>query len=512
MIETKLRNIINMKYLIKEVSPASFKTDCVIVPVFTREGKSEAEHSFVSKEIDKLTSGIISGIIETGDFTGSKGSIKLLYNPAGIEATRVMLVGCGNKENFELETLHDVMQKVGKSLKGMKLEQTVIWLAEPMAKEHQHQAVQQIITTLSSCFYALSDYKTNINATDKPTLNEVIIAGIADINAEQAITQGTSMAVGVELAKDMANQPGNICTPSYLAENAKKLAEQHESISVEVLEEADMEALGMGSFLSVSKGSKEEGKFIIMNYTGASEANDQPVVLVGKGITFDTGGISLKPGAKMDEMKFDMGGAASVLGTMQAIASMKLPMNVIGVIASAENMPSSVATKPGDIVTSMSGKTIEVLNTDAEGRLVLCDALTYVKRFDPAVVIDIATLTGACIVALGHHICGLISNDDTLAVDLMIAGEDSLDQAWRLPYNEKYTKQLKSEFADLGNIGGPTAGTITAGCFLAEFTKDYQWAHLDVAGTAWAGKAATGRPVPLLTQYLINRLHSLQQQ
>ncbi len=497
-----------MKYSIKEVSPVSFKTDCVIVPVFTKEGGKEAEHSFASKEIDKQATDIISGVIDTGDFTGRKGCIELLYNPAGIEATRVMLVGCGNKANFELETLHDVMQKVGKSLKVMKLEQAVIWLAEPMAKEHQYQAVQQIITTLSACFYALSDYKTDKNATEKPTLNEVIIAGIADIDAEQAIAQGTSMAVGVELAKNMANQPGNVCTPTYLAENAKKLAEQHNSISVEVLEEADMEALGMGSFLSVSKGSKEEGKFIIMHYKGATETNDQPVVLVGKGITFDTGGISLKPGAKMDEMKFDMGGAASVLGTVQAIASMKLPLNVIGVIASAENMPSSVATKPGDIVTSMSGKTIEVLNTDAEGRMVLCDALTYVKRFDPAVVIDIATLTGACIVALGHHICGLISNDDTLAVDLMMAGEDSLDQAWRLPYNEKYTKQLKSEFADLGNIGGPTAGMITAGCFLAEFTKDYQWAHLDVAGTAWAGKAATGRPVPLLTQYLINRLQS----
>ena len=503
-----------MKYLIKEVSPSSFQTDCAIVPVFTCGDKSDddnnnnkAKLSNVSQDIDKQSSGVISGVIETGDFTGSKGSIEVLYNPEGVDAKRIMLVGCGHQDDYELETLHDVMLKVGKSLKGMKLEQAVIWLAEPMAKEQQHQAVQQIITTLSSCFYTLSDYKTNTDANDKPTLSEIVIAGVTDIDSDQAVAQAKGIAEGVEFAKNMANQPGNVCTPTYLAENAKKLAEQHNSVSVEILEEEDMKALGMGSFLSVSRGSKEDGKFIIMDYKGASDISDRPVVLVGKGITFDTGGISLKRGAKMDEMKFDMGGAASVLGTMQAIASMKLPMNVVGVIASAENMPGSIATKPGDIVTSMSGKTIEVLNTDAEGRLVLCDALTYVKRFDPAVVIDIATLTGACIVALGHHICGLISNDDTLAVDLMIAGEDSLDQAWRLPYNKKYTKQLKSEFADLGNIGGPAAGTITAGCFLAEFTKDYQWAHLDVAGTAWAGKAATGRPVPLLTQYLINRLH-----
>ena len=496
-----------MKYLIKEKLPANFQTDCVIVPVFEvgNERVNEAELSAPAKEMDKLASGIITGLINTGDFTGGKGSIEVLYNPSGIGAKRVMLVGCGDKDKYELENLHDVMQKVGKNLKGMKLEQAVIWLAEPMAKEDQHQAVQQIITTLSACLYSLNDYKTD-NDKDEVTLSELIIAGLTDIDSEQAVAQGVGIATGVELAKNMANQPGNVCTPSYLAENAKKLADQYTPISTEILEEADMEALGMGSFLSVSKGSKEDGKFIIMTYSGASDMDASPVVLVGKGITFDTGGISLKPGAKMDEMKFDMGGAASVLGTMQAIASMKLPMNVIGVIASAENMPSGHATKPGDIVTAMSGTTIEVLNTDAEGRLVLCDALTYVKRFNPAVVIDIATLTGACIVALGHHICGLISNDDRLATDLMAAGEDSLDQTWRLPYNKKYTKQLKSEFADLGNIGGPAAGTITAGCFLAEFTKDYKWAHLDVAGTAWAGKAATGRPVPLLTQYLINRL------
>lgn len=487
--------------IIKEATPSNFQTDCVIVPIFKKVSLESAV-----KEVDQQSSGAITAILETGDFTGAKKITEVLYHLSGVKAKRVMLVGCGDKETFNLEVLHDVMQKVAAQLKGLKLEHATIWLAESMDEADQYLAVQQIITTLSGCFYSLDNYKSGANGRsakgESIKLNHLVIVGSAP---EQAVIQGVGIATGVELAKNMANHPGNVCTPTYLAENALKLAEQHDSVSVEILEESDMEALGMGAFLSVSQGSREDGKLIIMTHNGG-HVDDNPVVLVGKGITFDTGGISLKPGGKMDEMKFDMGGAASVLGTMQAIASMKLPMKVVGVIAAAENMPSGHATRPGDIVTSMSGKTIEVLNTDAEGRLVLCDALTYVKKFNPSVVIDIATLTGACIVALGHHICGLISNNDPLAVDLMIAGEDALDQAWRLPYNEKYTKQLKSEFADLGNIGGPSAGTITAGCFLAEFTKEYQWAHLDVAGTAWTGKAATGRPVPLLTQYLINRL------
>ncbi|MEE9352533.1 MAG: leucyl aminopeptidase [Thiotrichaceae bacterium] len=482
--------------------PTSFSTDCVVVSVFKK-----GELSSAAKAIDEKSSGAISALIEMGDFTGSENSVEVLYNLTGIEARRVMLVGCGDKDKYDLEVLHTVMDKVGKSLNGMKLKHAAIWLEEPAASEQQ--AVQQAITTLSSCFYTMDDYKSDKKKDEtekgsKVELSEIAIAG-AGLDT-QAINQGMGIASGVELAKNMANHPGNVCTPTYLAENALQLGKQHDNLSVEILEESDMEALGMGAFLSVSVGSREDGKLIIMNYSGGS-ANDKPVVLVGKGITFDTGGISLKPGGKMDEMKFDMGGAASVLGTMQAIASMELPMNVIGVIASAENMPSGHATKPGDIVTSMAGKTIEVLNTDAEGRMVLCDALTYVKKFDPEVIIDIATLTGACIVALGHHICGMISNNDSLAKDLMEAGENALDQTWRLPHNKKYTKQLKSEFADLANIGGPSAGAITAGCFLAEFVDDdMPWAHLDVAGTAWTGKAATGRPVPLLTQYLINRL------
>jgi len=482
--------------IINNETPADFHTDCVVVAVFDK-----GELSSAAKNIDEQSSNALSELIKVGDFTGEKNTLEMLYNLSGIHAKRVMLVGCGDKAKFDLETLHNTMQQVGKRLKGMKVTSVAIWLAESI--NDQQQAVQQAITTLSSCFYTLDDYKSDKKESDVATLNE---AAIASTDVDQDAIQATGIAQGVELAKNMANHPGNVCTPTYLANNALELGKEYDNMSVEILEESDMEALGMGAFLSVSLGSREDGKMIIMNYSGGKDA-DNPVVLVGKGITFDTGGISIKPSPKMDEMKFDMGGAASVLGTMKAIASMQLPMNVIGVIASAENMPSGHATKPGDIVTSMSGKTIEVLNTDAEGRMVLCDALTYVKKYDPAAIIDIATLTGACIVALGHHICGMISNSDELAAALTQAGEEALDQTWRMPYNAKYTKQLKSEFADLANIGGPTAGMITAGSFLAEFVDDdCDWAHLDVAGTAWTGKAATGRPVPLLTQYLINRL------
>jgi leucyl aminopeptidase len=309
------------------------------------------------------------------------------------------------------------------------------------------------------------------------------------------------------LTKTLANLPGNICTPSHLASQAVALGKTHKSLKTTVLEEKDMKKLGMGSFLSVTQGSEQPAKLITLEYHG-TDKKQKPIVLVGKGITFDTGGISLKPGAEMDEMKYDMCGAASVLGTMQAIAEMGLKLNVVGVIPTCENMPSGNATKPGDIVTSMSGQTIEILNTDAEGRLILCDALTYSKKFNPDTVIDIATLTGACVIALGHVASGMFSNDDKLAKELLAAGEQSHDRIWQLPLWDDYQPLLDSNFADMQNIGGRAGGTITAACFLARFTKDYRWAHLDIAGTANLSgkqKGATGRPVPLLTQYLINR-------
>ena len=338
----------------------------------------------------------------------------------------------------------------------------------------------------------------------------IALPGHAIEAGKAAIAPAQALASGIALTRDLGNLPPNICTPTYLADTAKKLAKEFR-FGVEVLDRKQLEALKMGSFLSVANGSEEPPKFIVMKYMGG-KAKDAPTVLVGKGITFDTGGISLKPGASMDEMKYDMCGAASVLGTFRAIAEMKLKLNVIGVIPTCENMPSGTATRPGDIVTSMSGQTIEILNTDAEGRLILCDALTYVERFKPAAVVDIATLTGACVVALGNHNSGLFTRDDdahdALADALLAAGKSSGDTAWRMPLGEAYNEQLKSNFADMANIGTPGGGSITAACFLERYTRKYTWAHLDIAGTAWksgAAKGATGRPVPLLTTFLVNR-------
>jgi leucyl aminopeptidase len=321
------------------------------------------------------------------------------------------------------------------------------------------------------------------------------------------LRRARALADGIKLARDLGNRPGNVCTPTHLAETASELAARHDSLTCTVLEEAEMEKLGMGALLSVARGSRQPAKLITLEYRGGAEG-DKPVVLVGKGVTFDSGGISIKPGAGMDEMKFDMCGAASVLGTLSAVADLGLPLNVVGVVPATENLPDGNASKPGDIVTSMSGQTIEILNTDAEGRLILCDALTYSARFEPAVVIDIATLTGACVIALGEHASGLMSNDDQLAADLLAAGERADDRAWRLPVWEDYQKQLDSPFADMANVGGRAAGSITAACFLARFARNYRWAHFDIAGTAWLSgksKGASGRPVALLFEYLANR-------
>jgi leucyl aminopeptidase len=328
--------------------------------------------------------------------------------------------------------------------------------------------------------------------------------------AEEALNQGLAIAEGMRLAKNLGNLPGNVCTPTYLAEAALEISKEH-GIECQILERADMEALGMHSLLSVAKGSQQPPKLIVLHYKGGKDS-EKPLVLVGKGITFDTGGISLKPAPEMDEMKYDMCGAASVLGTIKAIAQMKLPINLTVIVPTTENMPGGAASRPGDIVTSMSGQTIEILNTDAEGRLILCDALTYAERFEPETVIDVATLTGACVVALGHVATGLFANNDGLARELAHAGDEAHDRAWQMPLWDDYQELLKSPFADMANIGGRWGGSITAACFLARFTKKFEWAHLDIAGTAWksgADKGATGRPVPLLTHYLLKRAGKL---
>ena len=368
---------------------------------------------------------------------------------------------------------------------------------------------RQIVEVFSDAVYQFTTCKSN-KETDSKIEKISITAPETELGlAQTGLTQGKAIAEGINLTKLLGDLPGNICTPAYLAEQALELGKKYPSLDISILEESDMEKLGMGALLSVSRGSRQPAKLITLNYQGG-EKNSKPIVLIGKGLTFDAGGISLKQALGMDEMKYDMCGGATVLGTLLAAAQMQLPLNIIGLIPSSENMPDGDANKPGDILTSMSGKTIEVLNTDAEGRLLLCDTLTYAERFNPDVVIDMATLTGACLVALGRIPSGLLGNNDALCNDLQAASEAANDSLWRLPLWEEYQEQLKSNFADLANVGGKDAGTITAACFLSQFAENFHWAHLDIAGTAWRtgpGKGATGRPVPLLSQYLINRAH-----
>lgn len=490
--------------LLTSTNPANIKSDCIAVSIFTNKKLSNA-----AMLLDTASDRMISKFLDVSDFSGNCGQSHLLYSGEGIECPRILLIGCGEENAFDQKIACSVIKKASKKIAETSAKHATLLLLDTLSERIIcEQSMRQSILTFADSIYRFEHYKSE--KKHKATkLEEVSIAFTTEPPCDVAtmLEQGSAIAKGMQLSRDLANQPGNVCTPTFMAETAQALGQQYASMQVEVLEEQDMEDLGMGSFLSVGKGSSEPSKMIVLHYNGAGDES-RPIALVGKGVTFDTGGISLKPGGNMDEMKFDMCGAASVMGTINACAEMKLPLNIVAVLATAENMPSSQATKPGDIVTSMSGKTIEVLNTDAEGRLVLCDALTYVGRYNPEVVIDTATLTGACIVALGHHICAVLANNDKLAKDLINAGDDINDKTWRLPMNEAYSKQLKSACADLGNIGGSAAGTITAACFLSKFTEEYQWAHIDIAGTAWKGKNATGRPVPLLSQYLINKANN----
>jgi leucyl aminopeptidase len=482
---------------------ASIKTGCIAVGVYENKKLSDAARALDGK-------GEITAALKTGDISGKTGSTLLLHSKGMAE--RVLLVGLGKDESIGEKDFAAVIKAVARAFTTLGTNDAVIAL--PFAKVPKRDLAWTIQTAVLSFRDGLYHYDTTKSKKDPaPTgVKKIVFATSATDGAaaKAAVAQSVALANGMDLTKDLGNLPSNVCTPTYLANTAKKMAKDFK-LGVEVLERKQLEALKMGSFLSVTKGSDEPPKFIVLKHMGG-KAKEAPVVLVGKGITFDTGGISLKPGASMDEMKYDMCGAASVFGTFRAIAEMKLPLNVVGVIPTCENMPSGRATKPGDIVTSMSGQTIEVLNTDAEGRLILCDALTYSERFKPAAVIDIATLTGACIVALGHHNSGLFTREDeahdALAAELLAAGKTAGDTAWRMPIQDVYQEQLKSNFADMANIGGQPAGSVTAACFLERYTKKYTWAHLDIAGTAWksgAAKGATGRPVPLLTTFLMNR-------
>ncbi|WP_374252334.1 leucyl aminopeptidase [Acinetobacter brisouii] len=409
------------------------------------------------------------------------------------------LLGLGNAAQIQATQLAKLAQNIIKTAQKKYSRIDIDLSALP---EQLHTL---FVMSLTQANYAFDEFKSKKNEF---ILEEIqFIAEQSPLNPEQLhLLQAINS--GQDLARDLGNRPGNICFPEYLADQAKALAAEYpELLKVTVLDEQQLADLGMHAFLAVSKGSARAGRVITLEYK--AELEQAPIVLVGKGVTFDTGGISLKPGLGMDEMKFDMCGAASVLGTMRALCEAKLPIHVVGAVAAAENMPSDHATRPGDIVTTMSGQTVEILNTDAEGRLVLCDTLTYIQRFNPAVVIDIATLTGACVVALGKVLSGLFSPDDALAQELTQAGEQSFDRVWRMPVLDDYQELLDSPFADIANIGGPHGGAITAACFLQRFTRDYRWAHLDVAGTAWLSgnnKGATGRPVPLLMQFIANRV------
>ncbi|RCU51767.1 MULTISPECIES: leucyl aminopeptidase [Corallincola] len=495
-----------MEFSVKSGSPEKQRSACVVVGVFEPRRLSP-----IAEQLDKISDGYISNLLRRGDLEGKPGQMLLLHHVPNVLSERVLLVGCGKERELDEKQYRQIIAKTISTLNETGSMEAVCFLTELHVKARDtYWKVRQAVETTRDNLYSFDMLKSKKDETRRPLRKLVFnVPTRRELSiGEQAINHGLSVAAGIETCKDVANMPPNICNPVYLAEQAEKLAAEYPQIDVDVIGEAEMAELGMNSYLAVSRGSINEAKMSLIHYKGDKATNSQPIVLVGKGLTFDSGGISLKPGDGMDEMKYDMGGAAGVLGTMKALAELQLPLNVIGVLAGCENMPDANAYRPGDIVTTMNGQTVEVLNTDAEGRLVLCDALTYVERFEPELVVDVATLTGACVIALGKHASGLMSTHNPLAHELLNASEQSGDRAWRLPLWDEYQEQLESPFADMANIGGRPAGAITAGCFLSRFTKKYHWAHLDVAGTAWRSgkdKGSTGRPVPMLTQFLLNR-------
>ncbi len=480
------------------------KTKALIIGI--HEGKSISQEL---KKLDVVSKGVLKKLINREELEGKVGQSLYIPSLLGAVAERVYLIGCGKKSSsLSKDQVNKILTKLISAAISSNVDEATISLPSLKTSEGDEWVLNQLslIAENQSYTYDAKLNKKNVRVVKLKKLRISIDSSSSDAKLKKALKTGQTVGQGSNAAKDLANLPGNVCTPSYLAKTSQAAAKSYASLSCKVLGEKEMKKLGMDCLLSVGAGSAQESKLITIEYKGGKKG-EQPHALVGKGITFDTGGISLKPGGAMDEMKFDMCGAASVIGTMQVVAELKLPINVVGIVASAENMPGSKATKPGDVVRTMSGLTVEVLNTDAEGRLVLADALTYAKRFKPQSVVDIATLTGAVIMALGYSTSGLMSNDDSLAKELLAAGDESCDRAWQLPLWDVYQKDLDSNFADIANIGG-RAGTITAACFLSRFTEEFKWAHLDVAGTAQfkgAAKGGSGRPVPLLSQYLINK-------
>jgi leucyl aminopeptidase len=492
-----------MEFSTKAGAPDKGRTGCVVVGVFDGRRLTPA-----AQAIDTASRRHVSGLLKRGDLDGKLGQTLILHDVRGVAAERVLLVGLGKERDLGETPYRAALSAAMKALRATGAADATFCLSAPVKRHDVAWKCEQVVAMAMESTYRFDRLKSKRPDTKKAVRKITInLADRADLAAaESAVARAVAIAEGVAYAKDLGNLPGNVCTPTYLAEQAQEMGKRS-GIKVEVIEQEELEKLGMGCFLAVARGSRQPPKFIVLEYNGGAR-NAPPVALVGKGITFDTGGISIKPATEMDEMKFDMCGAASVLGTMKAVAQMKLPMNVVGLIPATENMPGGNAIKPGDIVTTLSGQTVEILNTDAEGRLILCDALTYAERYKPAAVVDVATLTGAMVVALGHVATGMFSNSDALARELLAAGEAAWDRAWQMPLWDEYQDALKSNFADFPNIGTRAGGSITAACFLSRFTKSYPWAHLDIAGTGWKSgteKGATGRPVALLAHFLARR-------
>jgi len=490
-----------MEFPVKTGAPAKHRTECAILPVF-----DDRQLHGATKEFDRAARGAIAKLIRAGDTPARLGSCTMVHRTQGTAAARWLLVGCGKRAEFSPKRLTTALGAALNALRSGGTKEAITFLGYGTSLDAA-EAARYSVEAARATLYRFDELKSK---TDPPSrLGRLALAvengtNLNDVRA--GIKVGSAIAAGSDLARDLGNRPPNVCTPSHLAEAARTIAKRYARMSVKVLDEADMRKLGMGALLCVTQGADEPPRLIVLEYKGAG-AKEAPVALCGKGVTFDTGGISIKPAPKMDEMKFDMCGAGAVLGAMQALGELQPDINVVGVIPACENMPGGGATRPGDIVKSMSGQTVEIINTDAEGRLILCDAITYAKRFKPRCIIDIATLTGACVIALGHVYSGLFCNDEALAKGLLEAADRSLDLAWRLPVHEEYGDSLRSNFADFANSGTRDGGASVGANFLSRFVDGFAWAHLDIAGVAWranANKGATGRPVPLLVDYLLN--------
>jgi leucyl aminopeptidase len=493
-----------MKYSTTASAASRRAGSCIIVGIYDRGRLGEA-----ASDINKASNGQIQKQIKLGDLSGELGQARLLRSLDGVKAQRVLVVGLGKASSFGISQFKQANESAMTLLSSSKVADVTSYLTlEEVKESNPYYLARYSIQTMGNSLYRFTEMKSGRKKPAVP-LKRVALAlrkrGDAS-KVMRGIEHADAIVEAMSLAKDLGNLPPNVCTPAYLARTAQRLAQGRRNLQTRVIGEAEMKRLGMHSLLSVTAGTTLPAKLIVMKYKGTSK--QAPLVLVGKGVTFDAGGISLKPGPGMDEMKFDMCGAAAVIATMSVVAKLKLPINVNVVVPTCENLPSGTATRPGDIVKSMSGQTIEILNTDAEGRLILCDALTYAKRFKPAAMIDVATLTGACVIALGHHLTAVMSSSEKLAKSIIDAGDSADDRGWRMPMEEEYARQLKSNFADFANVGGREGGAITAACFLAKFTKGTDWAHLDIAGTAWRSgqkKGCTGRPVPMLSELLLKR-------